>query len=159
LVIMLDGAGDLCATPNRRANAEAAEALRRLLVGGGAHGIHLVVAAERPDEIMGSGISWGARIAGRVVSAEAARLATGVKGSGAQGLLGAGDFLVTLKAELIRFQAAAVSQSDLARAVDLILACANPRHQPDEEEIFLSNLDRALPPPRPISRSWDTASR
>lgn len=125
LVILLDGADALCSMNNKRANAEAADALQQLLSAGSAHGIHIVMSAERPDEIVGVNTGWGARIVGRVTSPEEARIATGIKGSGAQGLLGAGDFLITLNAELIRFQAASISDAELARAVDLILASAS----------------------------------
>ena len=156
LVVLLDGADALCSMPSRRANAEAAEALRRLLLAGPAHGIHMVLSAERPDEIVGAGAggSWGARIAGRVASPEQARLATGVKGSGAQGLLGAGDFLVTLNAELIRFQAAAVSDAELARAVDLILACARAYPQPGQADDPATGREAQAMQPRLIDRAW-----
>jgi len=116
----------------------------------------MVLSAGRPDEIVGAGAGWGARIAGRVASPEQARLATGLKGSGAQGLLGAGDFLVTLNAELIRFQAAAVSDAELARAVDLILACARAYPQPGQAEAGEPATGRgpAAMQPRLIDRAW-----
>ena len=59
-----------------------------------------------------------------------ARLATGMKGSGAQGLLGSGDFLISLNAELLRFQAGSISSSDIGKAVELINSWASaPRSQ------------------------------
>src|SRR5207249_6087092 len=121
LVILVDGAGALCSNGNRRIAAEVEEALGRLLQAGSEHGIHVALSTEQLEDVAGINASWGARITGRVESPEAARAATGAKGSGAQSLLGAGDFLITLNAELIRFQAAAVSQAELTRAVDLIL--------------------------------------
>ena len=154
LVVLLDGADELCAMTNRRANAEAAETLRRLLLGGPGHGIHMVLSAERPDEIVGAGGGWGARIAGRVASPEQARLATGLKGSGAQGLLGAGDFLVTLNSELIRFQAAAVSDAELSRAVDLILASARAYPQPGQAVEPATGREPQAMQPRLIDRAW-----
>jgi S-DNA-T family DNA segregation ATPase FtsK/SpoIIIE len=117
LVVLVDGAESLVAGPNGRANAEAVQAITRL-VAGNKHGIHLVVASERPD--IDLGVDWGARITGTILSSELARIATGMKGSGAQGLLGSGDFLISLNAELIRFQAAGASSADVARAADLI---------------------------------------
>jgi S-DNA-T family DNA segregation ATPase FtsK/SpoIIIE len=163
LVVLIDGADRLCSSGNRRADAETTDALRRLLSNGSSHGIHLVMSAEHPDEIVGVNPVWGARIVGAVNSAEAARVATGVKGSGAQGLLGDGDFLVTLNAELIRFQAAAISSAEVARAVDLICACATAYPQPNVEQAPTAPAhpqmpNRRLQPlpkePRHASRLW-----
>jgi DNA segregation ATPase FtsK/SpoIIIE-like protein len=166
LVIMIDGADRLSSSGNRRADAEMVEALRRLLETGSDRGIHLVMSAERPDEIVGANPSWGARIVGVVPSAEAARVASGVKGSGAQGLLGGGDFLVTLNAELIRFQAAGVSSGEVVKAVDLICACANanpgaypqPQVEAPPPRTRIPVPGRRLEPlpeePRHISRVW-----
>lgn len=164
LVILIDGADRLLSTGNRRSDLEAADALQRLVSGGSPRGIHVVVSVERPDLFTGLGSVWGARIAGVVASPDAARIATGVKGSGAQGLLGSGDFLVNMNAELIRFQAAAVSHSELAKAVELICSCAAssayPRTQDDAAINFALNRSRAgkgehsLDEPRPIHRVW-----
>ena len=93
--------------------------LRRLLLSGSAHGLHTVVSGEQPDELMSVNTTWGARIIGRVDSPEDARLATGAKGSGAHNLLGAGDFIISLNAELIRFQAAVVTEQEVVKAVQL----------------------------------------
>lgn len=150
LVIMIDGADALCSTANKRANSEALDALRRLLLAGSGRGIHMVMSAERPGALMGINTSWGARIIGRVESAEIARMATGAKGSGAQGLLGAGDFLVTLNAELIRFQAAGVSQQEVARAVDVIISFANSQANAEAEREVVASA-----PPSPIRRIWN----
>jgi DNA segregation ATPase FtsK/SpoIIIE-like protein len=158
LVVLVDGASALLRLANGRANTEAIDALRRLLLAGSTHGVHIVLSAERPDELMSINTSWGARITGRVASPDEARMATGVKGSGAHGLLGAGDFLVSLNTELIRFQAAAISQQEVARAVDLIVACANAQEQPAELQEASPRLNRGqpgvYPQPHPIRREW-----
>ncbi len=156
LVVMVDGADELCATGNRAHDAEAADALRRLLAGGNSQGIHIVISAERPEQVVNAATGWGARIVGRVPSPDAARRATGVKGSGAQGLLGAGDFLVALNAELIRFQAGELSEAEVAKSVDLIRSCARAQSQPQAEEdpVFSRPGPRALESPRPLRRGW-----
>jgi DNA segregation ATPase FtsK/SpoIIIE-like protein len=118
LVVLVDGTESLVAGPHGRANTEAVQAVTRLAASGNKHGIHLVVASERPD--IDLNVEWGARITGTILSSELARIATGMKGSGAHGLLGSGDFLISLNAELIRFQAAGASSADVARAADLI---------------------------------------
>lgn len=145
LAIIIDGADRLLYTGNRRADAEALAALNRLLEDGGRHEIHAVVSTERPDGVGEINAQWGARIAGWAASPEMARLATGVKGSGAQALLGAGDFLISLNAELIRFQAAAISSGDIAKAVDLISKCmqttTQPGTEPEEGQITFASRD------------------
>jgi hypothetical protein len=115
----------------------------------------MVVSAEHPDEIVGAGGGWGARITGRADSTEQARLATGMKGSGAQGLLGAGDFLITLNSELIRFQAASASEAEVSKAVDLILACAKAYPQPGQaDDRGMGHSEPRTMQPRLISRAW-----
>jgi S-DNA-T family DNA segregation ATPase FtsK/SpoIIIE len=164
LVVVIDGGDRLCSTGNRRADAEAADALKRLLSQGSLYGIHVVLSAERPDEIVGVAAAWGARIVGAVDSPEAARIATGVKGSGAHGLLGSGDFLINLNSELIRFQAGALSSSEVAKAVDLICACATQYPKPETEETYTfapaarqqraSKREPSVEEPRQIHRVW-----
>lgn len=155
LVIMVDGADELCSTGNRRADAETIQALNKLLAEGSRHDIHIVVSAERPDQIAGVSARWGARIAGRVASAEVARLALGMKGSGAQGLLGGGDFLISLNAELIRFQAGAVSQAELRKAIDLIVSCAQVYTRQPQEDEEIPELPNRRDNRGPITRSGE----
>ncbi len=159
LVIMIDGADRLLSTPNPRANAEAADALNRLLAGGSRHDIHMVVSSDRPD--LGLEADWGARITGTTLSAEMARMATGMKGSGAQGLLGSGDFLISLNAELLRFQAGGVSSAEVDKAVALINSWANaPRGQELSARADIVTLqpryerERPVEEPIPLRRSW-----
>lgn len=164
LVIMIDGADRLLSSGNHRLAAEAADALNRLLALGHKHNIHLTVSAERPD--LGLAAEWGARITGYTQSADMARLATGMKGSGAQGLLGSGDFLISLNTQLIRFQAGSISSSEVGKAIDLINSWANsPRNteevtpqqgitplQPRRERERVR--ERELAEPVPLRRSW-----
>jgi len=157
LVIMIDGVERLLSTANLRANAEAADALNRLLAMGSRHDIHMVLSSEHPD--LGLEADWGARITGTTLSAEMARMATGMKGSGAQGLLGSGDFLISLNAELIRFQAGGASSADVDRALGLINSWANaPRSQelspPEGIPTIQPRRERPAEEPVPLRRSW-----
>jgi DNA segregation ATPase FtsK/SpoIIIE-like protein len=155
LVVMIDGIDELCATGNRRADVEAIAALNRLFASGSRHNIYMVATAERPDQIVGVNAAWGARITGSVSSPELGRVATSIKGSGAQALLGGGDFLIALNAELIRFQAGAVSQVELARAVELI--ATHIYSEPQQEPVLQHpphNRNKALDEPVPLHRSW-----
>lgn len=152
LVILIDGA-DALLTANRQASIEAQEILNRLLSAGSQYDIHIVMSAERPDRLAGFAGMWGARIVGKVSSPEMARLASGVKGSGAHGLLGEGDFLISLNAELIRFQAGRLSSAESARAVDLICECALARFEPERAEPNLQEGNRDSGP-LPFQRLW-----
>jgi DNA segregation ATPase FtsK/SpoIIIE-like protein len=159
LVIMVDGADELCSTGNRRADAEALDALNRLLAEGRRHNIHMVVSAQQLDRL--GDVRWSARISGWVSSPEAARLATGIKGSGAHGLLGAGDFLITLNAELIRFQAAGASEGEVRKAVDYLLSHTQaPSQAYGEEGMVPATRSRSGKPERHVEepiqlrRNW-----
>ena len=161
LVIMLDGADALWRTGNRRADAEGADAVARLIATGNRHGIHLVASVEDAEMAHRVSGEWRARIAGPARAAECARLATGMKSSGAQYLLGEGDFLVSLNAELIRFQAGAVSKGEMTRAVSLINAAAIAYNAPQNEAVPPPFTTRPRPekpdlvPPTPLRRTWN----
>jgi S-DNA-T family DNA segregation ATPase FtsK/SpoIIIE len=62
------------------------------------------------------------RLVGSVVSPEDAKVAAGISGTGAERLLGRGDFLLVTKGQVIRFQAAYASSPELAAIVARIRA-------------------------------------
>ena len=144
LVILVDGGETIGMCSNRRTASEGVDALRRLLSGGGRLGLHIVVATERPEVMLEVSEDWRSHIAGVVSSVEAARMATGLKGSGANALLGAGDFLVSLNTELIRFQAGAVSDGEVWKAVALIRECA--QIEPESRSQAHAQYDEAAAP-------------
>ena len=83
--------------------------IERISQRGRSAGIHLVGATQKPTvSVVGSlaKANFPVRLVGAVVSAEEARIATGVGGSGAEKLGGRGDFLLVNNGEVIRFQAA-----------------------------------------------------
>jgi len=57
------------------------------------------------------------RLVGRVTSVEDARTASGWSGTGAERLLGRGDFLAVAEGRVMRFQAAYVSPAEIREAV------------------------------------------
>jgi S-DNA-T family DNA segregation ATPase FtsK/SpoIIIE len=57
------------------------------------------------------------RLVGAVASADDARVAAGVAGTGAEKLLGRGDFLLVAKGDVVRFQAAYAGEADIAEQV------------------------------------------
>ncbi len=94
--------------------APAEAALTRLAQRGREAGIHLLASTQKPSSAsMGSLLkaNFPARLVGRVASAEDARVATGQAKSGAEKLLGRGDFLAVVGPRLVRFQAAQVRET------------------------------------------------
>ncbi|MDQ6694252.1 MAG: FtsK/SpoIIIE domain-containing protein [Chloroflexota bacterium] len=156
LIVMIDGAERLGTAGNARFQSEALPLLNRLLADGPKHGIHLVLSSA-VAALPGINSGWGARISGWVHSPEAARLATGVKGSGAHSLLGEGDFVISLNAELIRFQAGSITDGEVRKALELIRQGAM-FPQPSAKSEDLSTEDQwygyVSNEPVPLRRLW-----
>ena len=79
-------------------------------------GIHLVACTQKPTAgIIGGGMvaNFPVRLVGSVASKDEARYATGLSESGAEKLEGKGDFLLVVKGECVRFQAAWLSPDGL----------------------------------------------
>jgi S-DNA-T family DNA segregation ATPase FtsK/SpoIIIE len=96
------------------------EALLRLAQRGREAGIHLVCCTQKPAAAVMSGVlkaNFPVRLVGAVASADDARVAAGVAGTGAEKLLGRGDFLLVAKGDVVRFQAAYAGEADMARVV------------------------------------------
>jgi DNA segregation ATPase FtsK/SpoIIIE-like protein len=119
LVILLDGLDAALAGSEGR---EIAAALAQITRHGREVGVH-VVAATRVAQGL-TRLGWGARIVGRQLDATEAQAAAGMAGTGAEGLLGGGDFLVVLGGEVTRFQAAFAVAEEVERTVALLAACA-----------------------------------
>jgi S-DNA-T family DNA segregation ATPase FtsK/SpoIIIE len=95
-------------------------ALTRLTQRGREAGIHIVAATQKPSaEILGPLIkaNFPVRLVGRVTSASDARTASGWSGTGAERLMGRGDFLAVAEGRVIRFQAAYVSPEEIREEV------------------------------------------
>ena len=88
---------------------QATEAITRLVQRGREAGIHVVAATQKPTASLLGGVMKGnfpVRIVGRVTSADDARVAAGLAGTGAEHLRGHGEFLLVAGGQVIRFQAA-----------------------------------------------------
>ncbi len=91
-------------------------ALTRISQRGREAGLHLVCCTQKPSSaIIGSLVkaNFPARLVGSVASAEDARVAAGIAKSGAERLVGRGDFLLVVQGNAHRLQAAFVSEGDL----------------------------------------------
>jgi S-DNA-T family DNA segregation ATPase FtsK/SpoIIIE len=116
VVVVIDELTDLLMT-----GGEAIQhSLTRLTQRGREAGIHVVAATQKPTAaVLGSLVkaNFPVRLVGRVTSAEDARTATGWSGTGAERLLGRGDFLAIAEGRVIRFQAAHVSPEEIRETV------------------------------------------
>ena len=110
-VLAMDGP----AGGGRGAGKEIETALTRIAQRGREAGLHLVAGAQKPSAaVIGPLLkaNFPTRLVGRVGSAEDARVATGLAGSGAEKLQGQGDFLAVAAGQLVRFQAAWTSAQE-----------------------------------------------
>jgi len=112
LVIVLDELADLVQVGGRDMEA----ALTRLTQRGREAGLHLVACTQKPAAaVIGSLIksNFPVRIVGSVASPEDAKVASGLARTGAEHLLGQGDFLVVSKGQVTRMQAAYVTVREI----------------------------------------------
>ncbi len=112
VVIVIDELADLIQT----GGAPVLDPLSRLVQRGREASMHVIAATQKPSSsIIGALIkaNFPVRLVGRVVSAEDARVAAGVGGTGAERLNGHGDFIAVTAAETIRFQAAYIAPDEM----------------------------------------------
>jgi len=90
--------------------------LSRLAQRGRQAGIHLIACTQKPTvDVVGSLVkaNFPVRLVGAVPSPEDAKVATGLARTGAEKLLGQGDFLAIVRGEVLRFQSAFISEQDI----------------------------------------------
>jgi S-DNA-T family DNA segregation ATPase FtsK/SpoIIIE len=114
IVIAVDELLDLLAVGGKPVEL----ALTRLAQRGREAGLHLIAGAQKPSAtVLGAMLkaNFPVRLVGRVGSAEDARVAAGVAATGAEKLLGQGDFLIVASGQVIRFQSAWIPATDWAQ--------------------------------------------
>jgi S-DNA-T family DNA segregation ATPase FtsK/SpoIIIE len=95
-----------------------ARSIMRLTQRGREAGLHVIACTQKPTvDAIGSLVksNFPVRLVGSVASAEDAKVASGLPGTGAEKLLGRGDFLLVVKGEVVRFQAAYISEEEVGR--------------------------------------------
>ena len=132
LIVFIDELADLMlASSSRRrigmlaSQAELEHVLTRLTQRGREAGIHVVACTQKPTAaVIGSLIksNFPVRIVGSVPDASDAAVATGISGTGAERLLGRGDFLVVAKGQVTRMQAAYISETEIAEVITQLRA-------------------------------------
>jgi S-DNA-T family DNA segregation ATPase FtsK/SpoIIIE len=116
IVVVIDELADLLMVGGK----DVQWALTRLTQRGREAGIHVIAATQKPAaSVLGSLIkaNFPVRLVGRVTSVEDARTATGWSGTGAERLMGRGDFLAVAEGRVIRFQVAHVSPAEIQDVV------------------------------------------
>ena len=146
-ILVIDELADLLMV----AGVEAERPLTRLLQRGREAGIHVVAATQKPTAaVIGSLVkaNFPVRLVGKVTSPEDARVATGWKGTGAERLLGRGDFIAVAEGRLHRFQAAYIAPEEVRGVV------AEVQNQgvgePANEQVRELPVRSALPQARPL---------
>jgi DNA segregation ATPase FtsK/SpoIIIE, S-DNA-T family len=116
LVVVLDELADLVQV----GGAEMERLLTRLTQRGREAGVHLVACTQKPTAAVIGGLvksNFPVRLVGSVASPEDAKVATGLAQTGAERLLGQGDFLVVAKGQVTRMQAAYIADERLRELV------------------------------------------
>ncbi len=143
IVVVVDEFADLIMTAGREIEAP----LTRLAQLARAVGIHLVIATQRPDVKVITGLikaNFPARIAFRVMSMVDSR--TIIDQPGANQLIGRGDMLMSMNGELTRVQCAFIDTPEIERITEFVgnqRGYAGPYDLPDYQPEGESNGERA----------------
>ncbi len=115
LAVFVDEMAEL-ATVNSR---ELEQTITRIVQSGHEVGIHIIACAKQlsPALLNVARNSWPTRIVGRTANQEEAKAASGIANSGAEKLMGQGDFLLFAKEEAVRLQAAHISPAEMEQTV------------------------------------------
>ncbi len=145
VAVFLDELADLMLVAGKSAE----QVMTRLVQRGREAGIHVVACTQRPAAVvMGSMVkaNFPCRLVGRVASPEDAKVATGIKGSGAERLQGRGDFLLVARGEVKRLQVARANPGDI-RSLAGASAVRSPALYPASPRAVKPANGAALPAP------------
>jgi S-DNA-T family DNA segregation ATPase FtsK/SpoIIIE len=124
VIVFIDEVADLMEQGGRAMD----RLMTRLTQRGRSAGLHLIACTQKPlAAVIGSltRSNFPVRLVGSVASADDAKVAAGIPGTGAEKLLGRGDFLLVAKGQVTRFQAAYISEQEISQ----IVAQLQPRHR------------------------------
>jgi S-DNA-T family DNA segregation ATPase FtsK/SpoIIIE len=116
LVVFIDELADLLMVGGKTTERW----VTRLVQRGREAGIHVVASTQKPTaEVLGSLVkaNFPVRVVGKVGSAEDARVAAGVAGTGAERLGGRGEFILVAQGQAVRLQAAFLPEPDIAQVL------------------------------------------
>lgn len=124
LVVFIDELADLALTAPRQVH----DPLSRLAQRGRQAGIHLIICTQKPTVgVLGclAKANFPVRLVGTVTTPEEAKMATGMARSGAEKLLGRGDFIAVTRGETVRFQAAYIPGHE----IESLAGAPGPAHE------------------------------
>lgn len=117
IVVVLDELADLVQVGGRAVEGP----VTRLTQRGREAGLHVVACTQKPVASVIGGLvksNFPVRLVGSVASPEDAKVATGLAGTGAERLLGQGDFVVVSKGRVTRMQAAYINEDEVRELVE-----------------------------------------
>ena len=94
--------------------------MTRLTQRGRSAGLHIIACTQKPLAASIGSLTrsnFPVRLVGSVASPDDAKVAAGISGTGAEKLLGRGDFLLVAKGHVTRFQAAYVTDQEIKQIV------------------------------------------
>jgi S-DNA-T family DNA segregation ATPase FtsK/SpoIIIE len=151
LVVVIDELADLVEAGGRGV----VRSITRLTQRGREAGIHVIGCTQKPTvDAIGSLVksNFPVRLVGSVASPEDAKVASGLRNTGAEKLLGRGDFLLVVKGEVMRFQAAYVSGGEIEAVVEkLRLGGRKSRRWPVEELVPAGAATGTEGRPKPVN--------
>jgi S-DNA-T family DNA segregation ATPase FtsK/SpoIIIE len=116
IIVVLDELADLMQV----AGKSLGEHLTRLAQRGREAGMHVIACTQKPSsQVVGTLIraNFPARLVGKVVTPEDARVGAGIGGTGAERLSGRGDFVAVAAGQVLRFKGAYVSPAEMDQVV------------------------------------------
>ncbi len=140
IIVAVDEVGDLITTGGKEIEA----LLVRLAQRGREAGFHLICSTQRPSaDAVPSALKANlpARLIGRVASGQEALTAAGIPGTNAELLVGSGDFVAVVGAQVTRFQAAYTSLPDVQAIMAQLTADAMPDSELGIEEPVYAAID------------------
>ena len=121
VVIFIDEVADLMEQGGKAMD----RLMTRLTQRGRSAGIHLIACTQKPLVASIGSLTrsnFPVRLVGSVASADDAKIAAGIGGTGAEKLLGRGDFLLVAKGHVTRFQAAYTNEQEIRQIVNRLNA-------------------------------------
>jgi S-DNA-T family DNA segregation ATPase FtsK/SpoIIIE len=116
VVIFIDEVADLMEQGGKAMD----RLMTRLTQRGRSAGIHIIACTQKPLVASIGSLTrsnFPVRLVGSVASADDAKIAAGIPNTGAEKLLGRGDFLLVAKGHVTRFQAAYVNEQEIRQVV------------------------------------------
>jgi S-DNA-T family DNA segregation ATPase FtsK/SpoIIIE len=116
VVIFIDEVADLMEQGGKAMD----RLMTRLTQRGRSAGLHIIACTQKPLAASIGSLTrsnFPVRLVGSVASADDAKIAAGIPGTGAEKLLGRGDFVLVAKGHVTRFQAAYVGEEEIRQIV------------------------------------------